>query len=105
MTLSYAIRRIGFLMLVVWLALTINFLLPRIATPDISQPRGNVARQLQLDRPLWDQYTTYLVNLTHLDLNYSLSSYPSRVTTLIGGALPWTVALLGTTSLLAWLIG
>jgi peptide/nickel transport system permease protein len=93
------------LVLVIWVALTINFVLPRVATPDISQPRGNVARQLLLDRPIWDQYGAYLVGLAHLDLNYSLSSYPSRVTMLIGGALPWTVGLLGTTSLLAWAIG
>ena len=53
-----------------------------------------VAQAYGLDQPLWQQYTTYLVNLTRLDLNYSLSSYPSRVTTLIVGALPWTIALL-----------
>jgi peptide/nickel transport system permease protein len=93
------------LVLVIWVALTINFVLPRVATPGISQPRGDVARQLLLDRPIWEQYAAYLVGLAHLDLNYSLSSYPSRVTTLIEGALPWTVALLGTTSLIAWAIG
>ena len=51
------------------------------------------------------QYQVYLLNLARLDLNYSLSSYPSRVTTQIATALPWTVALLGTTSILAWLMG
>ena len=34
-----------------------------------------------------------------------MSSYPSRVADQIGYALPWTIALLGTTSLLAWAIG
>ena len=58
-----------------------------------------------LDRPVWEQYQVYVLNLARLDLNYSLSSYPSRVTTQIATALPWTVALLGTTSILAWLMG
>lgn len=105
MTLGYALRRCGMLVVVVWLALTVNFLLPRIATPEISQPRGQMAHALLLDRPLWEQYTAYAVNLVRGDLNYSSSSYPSRVSTLIGGALPWTIALLGTTSVLAWALG
>jgi len=105
MTWSYLARRCVTFLLVVWIALTVNFVLPRVATPDVSQPRGNLAHQLILDRPIWEQYLAYLVDLTHLDLNYSLSSYPSRVTTLIGGALPWTMVLLGTTSLLAWGLG
>jgi peptide/nickel transport system permease protein len=47
----------------------------------------------------------YLGDLGRLDLNYSMSSYPSRVTEQIGYALPWTMALLGTTSVVAWAIG
>jgi peptide/nickel transport system permease protein len=104
-TSGYVARRLAVFVLVVWLALTINFILPRVTIPEISQPRGDVARQLLLDRPLWEQYRAYVLSLARLDLNYSLSSYPSRVTTLIGGALPWTVALLGTTSILAWALG
>jgi peptide/nickel transport system permease protein len=106
MTWGYVARRCGIFVLVVWVALTVNFVLPRVATPDISQPRGERARQLLLvDRPLWEQYLTYLRDLARFDLNYSLSGYPNRVSDLIGGALPWTIVLLGTTSLLAWAIG
>jgi len=105
MTAAYLAKRFATFALIVWLALTANFLLPRLGTPDVSRPRGPNAHQLGLDRPLWDQYLTYLSDVAHLDLNYSLSSYPSRVADQIGYALPWTIALLGTTSLLAWLIG
>jgi peptide/nickel transport system permease protein len=105
MTLGYITRRCGTFLLVVWIALTVNFLLPRAATPEVSRPRGAPAHQFLLDRPLWDQYTAYLGDLAHLDLNYSMSSYPSRVADQIGAALPWTIALLGTTSVLAWAIG
>jgi peptide/nickel transport system permease protein len=105
MTWGYVARRCGTFLLVVWIALTVNFVLPRIATPEISRPRGALARQFQLDQPVWLQYGSYLNDLAHFDLNYSLSSYPNRVSAVIGAALPWTIALLGTTSLLAWAIG
>jgi peptide/nickel transport system permease protein len=104
MTLGYVARRCGTFLLIVWIALTVNFVLPRVATPEVSRPRGGPA-QFRLDRPLWEQYTAYVGDLAHLDLNYSMSSYPSRVADQIGAALPWTMALLGTTSLLAWAIG
>jgi peptide/nickel transport system permease protein len=105
MSMGYITRRCGTFVLVVWIALTVNFVLPRIATPEVSRPRGDAGSPFLMDRPLWDQYTAYLGNLAHLDLSYSMSSYPSRVADQIGYALPWTMALLGTTSLLAWAIG
>jgi peptide/nickel transport system permease protein len=105
MTLGYVARRCAAFVVVVWLALTANFLLPRLATPDVSRPRGAEAQQMRLDRPLWEQYTAYLTDLAHLDLKYSTSSYPSRVSDQVGTALPWTIGLLGTTSLIAWTLG
>src|ERR1700694_4196347 len=105
MTMGYITPRCGPFVLVVWIALTVNFVLPRIATPEVSRPRGDAGNPFLLDRPLWEQYTAYLGNLAHLDLSYSMSSYPSRVVDQIGYALPWTMGLLGTTSLLAWAIG
>ena len=40
-----------------------------------------------------------------LDFNYSIANYPQRVTDIIGRALPWTIVLLTTTTLLSWVIG
>lgn len=104
-TLAYVLRRCGFCLLVVWLALTVNFLLPRLATPEVSRARGATARQFGLDQPLWQQYASYLDDLAHLNLNYSMSSYPMKVADQVGQALPWTLGLLGTTALIAWLLG
>jgi peptide/nickel transport system permease protein len=105
MTPWFVVRRCGFCLLVVWLALTVNFLLPRLATPEVSRARGAAARQFGLDQPLWQQYAAYLKDLAHLDLNYSMSSYPMRVADQVGAALPWTLGLLATTALLAWGLG
>ena len=105
MTWGYVARRVATFLVVVWLALTVNFILPRVTTPEVSRPRGQTASQLRLDQPLPQQYFSYLGDLARFDLSYSLSSYPNRVADVIGSALPWTIVLLGTTSTIAWLLG
>jgi peptide/nickel transport system permease protein len=40
-----------------------------------------------------------------LDFNYSVSNYPRTVASMLSDALPWTIGLLLTTTLLAFAIG
>jgi peptide/nickel transport system permease protein len=58
-----------------------------------------------LDQPLYVQYFRFLADIVRLDFNVSLLMYPSRVIDLIGQALPWTVGLLGVSTLMAFGIG
>src|SRR3954447_14850383 len=58
-----------------------------------------------LDKPLWRQYLTYLHDVSRFDFNYSIANYPRTVRELIADALPWTVGLLGMTTLLSFGIG
>jgi peptide/nickel transport system permease protein len=58
-----------------------------------------------LNTPLWRQYLSYVGDMARLDFNYSIANYPRRVLDMIGEALPWTVALLLTTTLFSWLLG
>jgi peptide/nickel transport system permease protein len=58
-----------------------------------------------LDQPLWRQYLTYLTDIARGDLGYSIANYPMRVADQIGYALPWTIGLLGVTTILSFLIG
>jgi peptide/nickel transport system permease protein len=121
---DYLIRRIGLLLLIVWLAATINFFLPRITGQDPIQEKlmqqalqgGYVQAGMQemvqeyqakfgLDKPLWQQYLTYLTEMSTLNFNYSIANYPKTVNELIAEALPWTVGLLSMTFVLAFLIG
>jgi peptide/nickel transport system permease protein len=96
--LEYVAKRVGLFVVCVWLAATVNFLLPRV------QPgRGRAAANAGGD--LVQQYLTYLGNCLRLDFGYSSSFYPNRVNDMIATALPWTVALLITASLLAWVLG
>lgn len=95
MHLDYVAKRIGMFLVCVWVAATVNFALPR-AEPGRGAVQGG---------QLWDQYLTYLNACIRLDFGYSSSSYPTRVNDLIATALPWTVALLVTASVIAWVLG
>jgi peptide/nickel transport system permease protein len=108
----------------VWLAATLNFFLPRLSGQDPvratllqqAQLGGHVQtgleamakeyeRRFGLDRPLWVQYFAYLHDAVRLDFNYSISNYPRTVREIIAEAIPWTVGLLGTTTILSFAIG
>jgi peptide/nickel transport system permease protein len=58
-----------------------------------------------LDKPLWRQYLNYIGDVSRGDLNYSIANYPRTVASMIRDALPWTVALLGLTTLFSFAAG
>jgi peptide/nickel transport system permease protein len=62
-------------------------------------------RRFGLDRPLWTQYLSFLRDAARLDFNYSIANYPRTVNSMIAEALPWTVALLGTTTMVSFALG
>jgi peptide/nickel transport system permease protein len=120
----YIARRFGVFLLIVWLAGTLNFFLPRLSGQDpvrtkllqqaalggyvqggIEEMTREYEKRFGLDRPLWRQYVSYLGDVARLDFNYSIANYPRTVRDLIADALPWTVGLLATTTLLSFVIG
>lgn len=124
MQASYVAKRIGMFLLIVWLAATVNFFLPRIGGQDpirdmmIQQAAlgGNMQTGLEemiliynekfgLNRPLWQQYLTYLGDMSRFDFNYAITSYPQRVSDIIIRAVPWTLTLLTVTTLISWVVG
>ncbi|HEX5503265.1 MAG TPA: ABC transporter permease [Thermomicrobiales bacterium] len=124
MRLQYFLKRIGLLILIVWGAATVNFIIPRLSPSDPIRSRlsamavqsGYVQTGIEqmvkayqakfgLDKPLWVQYLNYLKDMFTFNFGYSLSLYPARVLDLILNALPWTIGLLTTATLLAFLIG
>jgi len=125
MSLGFVIRRLLQFVLVVWAASTLIFFLPKLAPgrDPIAERLAMMAstgaiRQEQmadlikaystnfgLDKPLSEQYLTYLGNLIRLDFNYSLSMYPSKVIDLILRAMPWTIGLLATTTIISFALG
>jgi peptide/nickel transport system permease protein len=54
---------------------------------------------------IWHQYTAYLVDIFHFNFGTSSSEYPAQVSTLLGETLPWTIILVGSATVIAFLIG
>jgi len=120
----FVLRRFGLLVLVVWTAVTLNFLIPKLT------PRNPLREKLLeqasrsgyieegfdemvaayeakfgLDQPLWKQYIRYIGDIARGDLGYSIANYPKTVVELVGQALPWTLALLTVATIIAFLLG
>jgi peptide/nickel transport system permease protein len=124
MSLLYIARRFGVLLVIIWLAATLNFFLPKLSGDDPVRTKlleqaslGGYAavgieemvkvyqKQFGLDQPLYVQYLNYVRNVAHGDLNYSIANYPRTVISMISEALPWTVGLLGLTTLFSFALG
>ncbi len=109
---GYLFRRLGIFVLTIWLAATVIWIIPRLAPGDpISAMVGRMAasagfienadaiiegwqERFGLNEPLFNQYLRYLWGCLRFDFGYSLASFPTQVSTLIGFALPWTIGLL-----------
>jgi len=124
MSIKLIIRRLLFLVLVVWSASTITFFVPRISTKNPVRERfatlarqggfspedletiiASYNKQFGLDNPLGQQYIEYLLSIARLDLGVSLNLFPKTVIELIMDSLPWTIMLLLVTTILSFVIG
>ena len=118
--MRYALRRLGFFVLTLWAALTLNFLLPRLmpgnpALAMIAKFHGALGPgELQALDTLFGvnthaslpvQYVDYLHNVATLNFGTSLSQYPASVSSVIGSAVWWTFGLVGITTVLAFVLG
>jgi peptide/nickel transport system permease protein len=120
---GYVARRFGIMLLVVFLAVSINFALPRMmpgdpiqaqlsqlmasggGSGDISAMVAAYQERFGLDQPIWTQYLAYWNALFQFDLGYSLANYPERVDAAIINGLPWTLGLLGVATVVSFTIG
>ncbi|SCF48840.1 peptide/nickel transport system permease protein [Micromonospora matsumotoense] len=121
--MSYFLRKLGFYVVALWAALTLNFAIPRllpgnpvdILLAKLQQRGGSVSPETRKaytlllggddTGSLWSQYLNYLKNLAHGDLGVSVSYYPAKVSDVILGSLPWTLVLVGVATVLAALLG
>jgi peptide/nickel transport system permease protein len=68
--------------------------------------RSSLEELYGLKGDILTQYFNYLKRVfLQFDFGPSFNSYPQPVSTMIFGALPWTLGLLLTTTLLSWLLG
>ncbi len=113
-------RKLGFYAVTLWAALTVNFAIPRLMPGNaIDGFMGRVQGRVQGDAlnalsitlgvdnhsSLLSQYFSYLSAVAHLDFGTSLTFFPEPVSQVIGDSLPWTIALVGISTILAFIIG
>ena len=124
MSWQIVLKRLGFLLLVIWAASTITFFIPRLSSrnpirerfAELSRTGGFAPADLEviiasytekfgLNKPLWQQYTDYLSGIARFDLGVSLNKYPRTVWELIMDALPWSIGLLLVTTVVSFVLG
>lgn len=111
------LTRIGQYVLVLWVALTLNFLLPRVAPGDpinyllgdevntlSPAQRRQILGQYGLDQPVLEQYARYWLDLASLRLGTSVR-FGQPVFDVLMDRLPWTLLLVGSATVLSFLIG
>ena len=77
-----------------------------IGNPDIPMSaRIELRERLGLDRPLHEQYFTYITNFFRGEMGVSFSRYPQDVSTVLWNALPRTLVLFLTATLFAFWLG
>lgn len=118
--MTYLVRRIAFYVVTLWAAITINFFVPRLIPGDpvlalINRYPGRVDPKsinslyvlfgLNQHESLIGQYGSYWGQLLHGDLGLSFTYFPTKVSAVIAQSLPWTLALVGTTTVLSFLVG
>ncbi|HEV8560727.1 MAG TPA: ABC transporter permease [Actinophytocola sp.] len=121
---KYIGRKLAWTLVVLVVALMLNFLLPRLIPGNpvdaivgqIAAGGGTGGEQLEqihehfmqefgLDKPLWQQFLIYIGNLLHGDFGTSFGQYPASVSHLIGQALPWSIAIQLPAIIVGWVVG
>src|SRR5690349_15409085 len=102
---GYFVRRIFMFFLVLFVAASFNFFIPRLAPGNpigaITSRMANASAGIEngqamfqayeerfgLTQPLYVQYAKYMWQTAHLDLGQSLAAYPANVSDIIGPAI------------------
>jgi peptide/nickel transport system permease protein len=117
--MNFVIRRIAFYLVAFLVAATINFALPRLMPGNpidvmFAQQNSTLtpeARNALIETfgfasgPLHQQFFDYMKSVFTGDLGYSIRFYPQKVNQVLAYALPWTLLLAGTATLLAFCVG
>jgi peptide/nickel transport system permease protein len=117
--MKFIARRLSFYLIAFWIAITLNFALPRLMPGDpastlfASYAGRMTPEQLKglrnalgfTNQSIVQQYFTYLWNLAHGQLGLSYSHYPSPVTEVIRSDIGWTLLLVGVAVTISFVFG
>jgi len=118
--LKYVLRRLGFFVLTLWTCVTVNFVLPRLmpgspALALMAKYKGRlsvaslkaleVAFGINTHQSEISQYFSYLGNTVRGRFGVSFSLFPESVSRVVLNALPWTLGLVGLTTVISFILG
>jgi peptide/nickel transport system permease protein len=119
----YFMTKLGWYFLTLVIALTLNFLLPRMIRGNpvdaiagmmtrgmtdqnqIKRVYATFQKEFGIDKPIWRQYVIYIGNIFRGDLGTSFGQYPKKVSTILANAVPWTLCLQFPAILSGWILG
>src|SRR4029450_2179893 len=119
-SMRFVVRRLGFFLVTLWAAVTLNFLIPRLmpgnaAIAMMSRYKGHVNPQamhaleiafgIHNHQSLVSSSCTYLGNIARGHYGISLTFFPDTVAHQVLQALPWTLALGGGPTIIAFVLG
>src|SRR5439155_22628011 len=118
--MRFVLRRLGFFVVTWWAAVTLNSLIPRLmpgnaALAMMSRYKGRMQPQalhaieiafgINTHESLVAAYFPYLGNIARGRFGTSLTFFPDAVSHQVLQALPWTLCLVGMTTILAFVLG
>jgi peptide/nickel transport system permease protein len=121
--LNYFLKKFGWTLLTFFIALTLNFVLPRMIKGNpvdtialqitqgmkdenlIKKVNDTFAREFGIDKPILQQFAIYVGRVFQGDLGTSFSQYPKKVTTILRNAVPWTLGLQFPAIITGWILG
>ena len=118
--MRYVLRRLGFFVVTLWAAITLNFMIPRLmpgnpALAMMAAYKGRLNPQalkaleitfgVNSHVGLVPAYFDYLGNVFRGHFGTSLTFFPDSVSHEVLQALPWTLGLVGVTTVLAFVLG
>jgi peptide/nickel transport system permease protein len=120
--LRYLFRKLGFYLVAFWAAITVNFVIPRLMPGDpvdlllaklgqhgpvTAATRRSIEAFLGADthQSLISQYGDYLRNIATGHLGVSVAYFPGSVSSVIANTLPWTIGLIGLSTVISFLLG
>ncbi|HVV23767.1 MAG TPA: ABC transporter permease [Pseudonocardiaceae bacterium] len=113
------LRKLGFYLLTAWVAISLNFVIPRIMPGDpvdnlILQFHGKLTPSAikalrvlfgQPDTSWWSQYLSYWHSVFTGNFGISYAYYPSTVSDVLGQSMYWTLILITICTVLGFVIG
>ncbi len=117
---AFLLKRLGVFLATLWAALTMNFFLPRLmpGNPALAmmaryrgRVNGTVLHVLEVqfgvitNKSLIVQYIDYLSDVARGQFGISLTYFPDPVSRVIRDGIPWTLGLVGMSTVIAFCLG